>query len=56
LRFIMLPAAKETNRTEPGVIRDVLQYFLDVWLEGERAKLERFRQMGRQMQVKGKRY
>jgi len=50
----VVAAAEETNRTEPSVIRDVLQYFLDAWLAGERAKLERFRQMVGQMEVKGK--
>ncbi|GEM_PF-5834144 len=38
-------AAEETCKTEPAVIREVLHYFLEAWLEAERAKLETVRKM-----------
>jgi len=47
-------AAAEISWKEQEIIQELIDYFLDIWLEGERAKLERFRQMGHQMEVKGK--
>jgi len=47
-------AASEAGRNQQQVVREVLQYFLDAWLAGERAKLEGFRQMVGQMEVRGK--
>jgi len=47
-------AAAETSWKEQEIIQELIEYFLDIWLAGERAKMEGFRQMVGQMEVKGK--
>lgn len=45
-------AAAETSWKEQEIIQELIDYFLDTWLEGERAKLEKFRRMTGQFEGK----
>jgi len=47
-------AAAETSKPEQEIMRDLIQYFLDAWLEAERMRLKALQEMTHQMEVKGK--